>query len=107
MNDLPIDGVEITGCDLVAFIKKAYELSRVQGMGTLHARPGSLSDDDAQAIISQRKEGPISIDYLHGRAVKLTIHRFGQRLVVGKRWFDHSQDELRELLAVAGKELPQ
>jgi len=84
---------------LDAVIRAAYELSRPQGLGFLHATDGPL-DDETLAEIKSRASGRCAagMDYVHGRAVKLTVRRDGDALYVyGDRWFDHSLADLREL----------
>lgn len=101
-----MDGfIEITGCDLVALVKKAYALSVPQGMGFLHFKEGNMSDEDAKKII----ESPLGVDmdYVHGRAVKFWVKKEGNRLFVQDRWYDHSDDQLKELLQSVGIEMPQ
>lgn len=77
---------------LNAAIRAAYSLSRPQGMGMFHFRPGPMRPDDAEEIIeAQKMRGRISLDYVSGRAVKLTILRDdeGWFLRDEGRWFDH------------------
>lgn len=93
--------IDITGVDLKELVKKAYELSNPQGMGYIHFREGPLSDADAQAIldIQQPSYGAIlSMDYVKGRSVKLTVFQQDDKLYVRNDWFDHSEDQLKELL---------
>ena len=80
-------------------IRAAYDLSTPQGLGFLHARPGGL-DDETIARIKESESGlyAASMDYVHGRAVKLTIRRDGDICYIpADSWFDHSLDHLREL----------
>lgn len=80
-------------------IRAAYDLSVPQGLGFLHVRPGGL-DDETIARIKESKSGlyAASMDYVHGRAVKLTIRREGVICYIpADRWFDHSLEDLREL----------
>lgn len=96
--------IEITGCDLIALVKKAYALSRPQGMGFLHFREGELSDEDAQQIVNNPRG--IDLDYVHGRAVKFWVQKEGDRLFVQNSWYDHSDSQLRELLQSVGIQMP-
>lgn len=93
--------INITGVDLVQFTKDVYELSRPQGMGFLHYREGGLSDEQAQAEID-RCEGndriALSLDYVNGRACKMTVFRNADELTIQDKWFDHSEGDLEELL---------
>lgn len=96
--------IEITGCNLIALVKKAYALSRPQGLGHLHYREGELSDEQAQQIINT--PGGIDMDYVHGRAVKFWVKYEGDRMFVPKRWYDHTDAQLRELLTSVGIQMP-
>jgi len=97
--------IDITGVDLVKFTQKVYELSRVQGMGVLAARPGPLSEEEATAIVHDFREDEdfaLSLDYLHGRSCKMHVRRQGGKLTIPDAWFDHSQDQLDRLLDTVG-----
>jgi hypothetical protein len=89
---------------LVEFIQKAYDLSQPQGMGLLHFRPGSLSQDEALQIIHKGDGRTIHMDYVHGRAVKLTIpHDIGGHYIKFRDtnpWYDHTPQQFNELLRV-------
>lgn len=100
--------IDITGCDLIALVKKAYALSSPQGLGFLHYREGELSDDEAKSVIEQTANAryAASLDYVLGRSVKLRVLKDGDRMMIYKSWYDHSEYQLRELLASIGKELP-
>lgn len=95
--------LEITGCDLYQLIRKAYELSQPQGLGFLHFRKDHvLSDDEIKPFIHHDTDNlAVYIDYLHGRAVKLTVYRHnygeGDRLFLDNTWYDHTEDQLTEL----------
>lgn len=100
-----MDGfIEITGCDLIALIKKAYALSSPQGMGFLHFKEGGMSDEEAKRIIESPRG--VDMDYVHGRAVKFWVKKDGDRMFVRDRWFDHSDSQLKELLQSVGIEMP-
>lgn len=96
--------IEITGCDLVALVKKAYALSRPQGLGFLQHREGELSDADAQQIVDSPRG--INMDHVHGRAVKFRVRTEGDRLFVQDSWYDHTDAQLRELLQSVGIQMP-
>lgn len=97
--------IEITGCDLVALVKKAYALSSPQGLGVTQFREGELSDREAQ-LIAINPNG-ISLDYVHGRSVKLWVKKEGDRLFVPPLWYDHTDSQLRELLQSVGIQMPE
>lgn len=91
------------GVDLIAFVKKAYELSHPQGMGMLQFQPGPLPDHVAPQLVGKEtSEFPVNLDYVAGRAVKLTVTRHDGRLFVPESWFDHTESQYRQLLAHVG-----
>lgn len=99
--------IDVTGVDLVKLIKEAYNLSEPQGMGFLHYKEGPLSDSEAQEMLDAY-EGiagiAVSMDYVHGRAVKLTVHQDGDQLYVYKNWFDHGEVKMEILMKHLGVE---
>ena len=100
--------IDITGTDLVKLAQHAYALSIPQGLGFLHARAGGLSQEDAQQIVNRERADShvaLGMDYVHGRAVKLTVRREREtgELFISRRWYDHTPDDLRELLKAIGK----
>lgn len=100
MIDMNKDHIDVTDCDLVALVKKAYALSQPQGLGFLHFRDGELSDADAQEIVNRDPRGGFGMDYVHGRAVKLGVTlREGRLWLQSTDWSDHSARQLAELLA--------
>ena len=49
---------------------------------------------------------PLNLDYVNGRAVKLTVRREKDgRLWLEDSWYDHTRDQYRELLAHVGIEI--
>lgn len=96
--------IDVTGVDLVELAKAAYDLSRPQGLGFLHFTPDPLTDEEAQSLLRDADSHlALSLDYVHGRAVKLTVYRDGDTLSMRDRWYDHSQSQLQELLERIGK----
>jgi hypothetical protein len=94
--------IDVTGIDLVKFAQDVYDLSSPQGLGFIHATPAPLADDEARAIVERERPGgfiALSMDYVRGRACKMSVHREGEKLTIPDRWFDHSDDQLDELLA--------
>lgn len=97
--------IDVTGIDLKKFVQEVYALSVPVGLGVLHARPGGLSDADAQEIIDRESDdGHIaaSMDYVHGRQCKMTVFRKNGRLEIPQQWFDHTPQQLGELLKRCG-----
>lgn len=97
-----MDGmIKVTGASLTELVKAAYDLSLPQGMGFAHYEPGPMSDERAQAIVGRHAADSriaVSMDYVNGRAVKMTVFRTGGDLWIRKDWFDHSDMQLAELL---------
>ncbi len=97
--------IDITGVDLIGFIKKVYELSVPQGLGFLHYKAGGLTDAEAkQHIISETPEHfhskniVVDMDYVDGRACKMIVFKENDKLYIRNSWYDHMDEQLRELL---------
>ncbi len=93
--------IEVTGVPLEALVRAAYNPSQPRGLGALHFKPGDLADEEVAEIIN-RGRGGIRMDYVNGRACKFDVRREGERLFIKNRWYDHSDFELRGLLASVG-----
>ena len=91
--------IDITGIDLIEFVKKTYELSSPQGLGFLHAKDGGLTDEEAKSFINKKGDIAISMDYVHGRACKMNVLRKEGRLEIRDTWYDHTDSQLNKLLA--------
>ena len=117
--------IEVTGCDLRVLVKKAYELSVPLGMGHLHYKAGVLDDATVDKILASANiysEIRLVMDYVHGRAVKLSVFRQqsngesptweylnakGPELWwIYDQWPDHSAEQLDQLLSAIGKAQP-
>ena len=93
--------IEITGIDLKEFVKKVYELSIPQGLGFLHYTSEPLSDKEAQHIVDEGKDCSycaIRMDYVNGRACKMSVNRKGEKLFIGDSWYDHTNEQFKQLL---------
>lgn len=95
--------LNITGVDLPHFAQVVYRLSKPQGMGYIHYKGGELSKADAEAeVASQDSDDRIalSMDYVHGRACKMTVFRLAKtgQLFIRPDWFDHTESQLHQLL---------
>jgi hypothetical protein len=99
--------IDVTGCDLVAFVKKVYDLSQPRGLGFLHATTGGLSDEDAKYCIVPEGRIAVRMDYVHGRGCKMTVFREGEKLYMPYPWYDHTHSELVSLLNAIGVEPPK
>jgi hypothetical protein len=97
--------IEVTDCNIRELVKAAYDLSKPQGLGLIHAKEGSLSDKDIDEIINQGSYANvvISMDYVYGRACKMTVFRDDEnRMWIYKHWYDHSDHQLEKLLETCG-----
>ena len=56
--------IDITGVNMIELVKKAYDLSRPQGMGMMHFTPDPLTDEEAKSLIQEN--GEVSLDYVGG-----------------------------------------
>ena len=91
--------IDITGVDLIKFVKKAYELSKPLGLGLLHYTPEPLSDEEAKECIIK---GEVGMDYVKGRSCKMRARFDDGRLLIRDKWFDHTDVQLTELLDHVG-----
>jgi hypothetical protein len=106
LKGLPEEAIEVRQEDLVKLVQEAYALSRPQGMGHVHYRSGGLDTPEAMKIVGVGRHDDLfpedvdrinktchgvydipvlSLDYVHGRAVKLTVWKTpgGQTLCKG------------------------
>lgn len=94
--------IDVTDHDLVKMVQAAYDLSVPMGMGFVHYEEGPLSDHTAETIIQNTDStlAAVSMDYVKGRCVKFTVrkHSGDDRLYIPGQWFDHTDEQLRELL---------
>lgn len=88
--------IDITGIDMVKFVKAVYDLSNPQGMGFVHFTPEPLSDEEAKSLI--KEDGTVSLDYVKGRACKMHVFKEDDKLYINDTWFDHTDKELEQLL---------
>lgn len=97
--------IDVTDAEPIELVKAAYALSVPQGLGFMHATDGPLSDEQAQEILDREKPGGrivASMDYVNGRACKMTIFHADGRRYIHPIWFDHSDSQLAELLETVG-----
>lgn len=92
--------IDITNVDMVKFVQKVYALSQPQGMGMIHFQPGDLSEEDAKSLIQE--DGTVSMDYIKGRACKMYTSIKDGVIVIGDKWYDHTDAQLAELLGHIG-----
>ena len=92
--------IDVTGVNMVELVKKAYELSRPQGMGMLNFDASPLTDEEAQTLIGD--DGEIHLDYVKGRACKFHVFNQDGKFAIRDSWYDHTDDHLVKLLAHVG-----
>ena len=99
--------IEVTNVDLAVLAQKAYDLSAPKGMGYLHYTPEPITYEQAKGLVDHNhRMFPLDLDYVNGRAVKLTVRREKDgRLWLEDTWFDHTMSQYRELLAYVGIEI--
>jgi len=93
--------IDITEVDLVKFAQKVYEHSSPQGLGALHYNPSPLSEEEAKELLDTRADSryPLSMDYVHGRACKMTVYAKEGKLLIDDAWYDHTDYQLQRLLS--------
>ena len=100
--------INITGINLIAFVKEVYRLSSPQGLGILHFEKGELSDEDAKDYLYGDNDSiALNMDYVHGRACKMVVYRNKSKdnaLEINDKWYDHTDEQFRELLKYFGRE---
>ena len=104
--------IKITGVNLKEFVKEVYHLSVPQGLGFLHYEPKPLSDEDAIEIVNCLEDDSrivLSMDYVHGRACKMTVYKKGEGegedIYIHDSWYDHTDKQFKSLLSKFNIEL--
>lgn len=93
--------IDFKGIDPIKFIKEVYELSVPQGLGFLHFKEGELTEDEAKEILDFSKDNKmhfLDMDYIKGRACKMTVFREGKKLFFRIPWYDHTDIQSEKLL---------
>lgn len=102
--------IDVTEIDLIQLIKEVYRLSIPAGLGFLHFERGGLTDKEANEILNvwkNDKKWALDMDYIRGRACKMTIFREGKGLYIKFPWHDHTDMQSNELLkAIWPKDKP-
>jgi len=96
--------IDITGINLIEFVKEVYRLSVPAGLGILHFKESGLTDEEAKGILDiwkNDKQFALDMDYVRGRACKMTIFRKdrrGKEIFIRSPWYDHTDMRLAMLL---------
>lgn len=61
--------IEISKLNKAEVLAALYNNSRVQGMGSLQARDGQMTKEDAELLLKET----FSFDYLHGKIMKVNL----------------------------------
>lgn len=100
--------IKVNELDMVKFVCDVYSLSSPQGLGYLSAKKEILSLQEANEIVNnflENKAIAVSLDYLYGRACKMTVYRSeGEGYELPDSWYDHSEAQYDELLKRHGVE---
>ncbi len=91
--------IDVTGIDKAAFAKAVYRLSVPRGFGILHAKTGPLDDESANSIANQPT---FHMNYVEGRACKMTLQEQDGKLLASDSWYDHTDRDYEELLSEFG-----
>lgn len=95
--------IEITGVDLIAFVKAVYNLSKPQGFGFFHYNTDPLTNEEAKmCILDNNPRIAVSMDYVNGRACKMTVFKKDDGLFIYDDWYDHTDDQFEQLLNTFG-----
>ena len=90
----------------IQIIKAVYDLSRPQGLGFLHFSPEPLTDEQALACIPKPELPGLHLDYIAGRACKFVLFSGPEgRYFDAEWWYDHSPDDLGNLIGRLGAEV--
>ena len=93
--------IDVSHLDVRKLVRAAYDNSRPQGLGFLHAKDGTLTDEEVDEIV--QSDGTASMDYVNGRSCKFHIYADGDQRYINKSWYDHTDEQLQTVLA-AGAE---
>ena len=97
--------IDVTDADLIKLIQEAYNLSAPQGLGFLHFTADPLSDEEAQQLIDSAANDrgiAAGLDYVKGRACKLTVFIEDDKRWICNSWYDHNDAMLDLLLERVG-----
>ena len=96
--------IDITGINLIEFVRGVYRLSVPAGLGWLHFTEGELTDEEVKEILDiwkKDKQFALDMDYIKGRACKMTVFRKDReekKIFIYSPWYDHTDIQLKKLL---------
>ena len=97
--------IDVTELDARALIRAAYAASAPFGFGILHAIGAELDDETLDITLSHMREvesGAFTLEYVHGRNVKLYVSQHNGRRYVNLDWPDHGADAMVRMLGWLG-----
>lgn len=94
--------IDVTDLSTVKMIQAAYELSKPVGMGFMHYTSNPLTVEEAQEHI--RPNGFVNLDYVLGRCCKFRIIVNNGKKYTPKSWYDHTEEDLKNLIEMAKSE---
>ena len=102
--------IDITGANLTDLIMVVYSLSVPQGLGYLHYETNNITNKEAAEIIEHFKARDLMhgyrcilhIDYLKGRSCKFYVFERDGKRYINRRWYDHTDQQLKSLLKAVG-----
>jgi len=99
--------IDITSVNLIDFIKAVYGMSVPVGLGHLHFTDDPLTDEEAAKYIQKPdySDAIINMDYVKGRCCKMVVWEEDDRLYISKSWYDHTDNQLKDLLKFFGKDI--
>lgn len=87
----------------IEVIKAVYDISKPFGMGIIRYTPEPLTDTEAELLINGY-DGSVSMNYVRGRQCTFHMEDEGEFLTISEHWYDHTREDLQELLNRIGVE---
>ena len=101
--------IDVTGVDLKKLAKAAYALSIPRGRGFFQNFTSDLTEQQVTNLVDRFKDDlriALSMDYVNGRGCKLTVFKENGKLLIEDKWFDHTTEDLQNLLKEVGINKP-
>ncbi len=99
--------IQISKNAIPELVRTAYDLSVPVGLGFLHAKLGSLTDEQVDSLIDyDAKLCVVDMDYVLGRCCKFRVMRdktCADKYYIRDSWFDHTESDMNKLLEVLSK----
>lgn len=102
--------IDVTACSMKGLAEAAYGMSESPDVDFLRFKKNVTRIDKhtfKQIMLTETDAIKMSMDHVHGRAVKLTVFKGdGERLFIKTPWKDHTDDQLRALCRRVGAKIP-